>query len=500
MHPMKKFLTILTVALVAQAGRAALPQPDLIAQIHFAGGDKIAADKNYPAFANEFSSAEALALRRQVADKLAPWLAKNLNAGVADGTSKLRPLLDDLQSAEWFLEARAAADGKADAAIAIKLDAARAQIWQANLKPFFPAATFQSSGGWLIFDAGTGAAKCGANLAQKISAPPAGWADVDVNWQRLGQWSPLVKSLDLPETALKISADATSLLINGKFLFPQNLALKLDAWRFPSNTVHQPFNSFTAVRGLAGWLKSQPWAQPFLLSPVQNQAFIWSLNGTPFQTFCAVPVADANAALQQLNAGLQPVVADRNAHDGFVSPLTLEVTNTQLTLIGAPMIAPYVSKLSEPAGEFLLAGGFPNTPRSKPLPPELFGRLAEPNLLFYHWEITAQRFMAQLQSSQLSLMLTRHKQVDGDSVPFKWVAKIAPALGNTVTEIALAGPDQMTFTRKAPGGLTAFELLALANWLDAADFPGCNLQLPPPSSRLKKLRKNNPAVLPGAPH
>ncbi len=497
---MKKFLIVLTVALAALAGRAALPQPDLIAQIHFAGGAKVAADKNYPAFANEFSSAEALALRRQVADKLALWLAKNLAAAVPDGAAKLHPLLDDLQSAEWFLEARAAADGKADTAIAIKLDSARAQVWQANLKPFFPAATFQLSGGWLIFDAGTGAAKCGANLAQKISAPPAGWADVDVNWQRVGQWSPFVKSLDLPETALKISADATNLLINGKCFFPENLALKLDAWKMPTNTVHQPFVSFTAVRGMAGWLKSQSWAQPYLLAPVQNQAFIWAMGGAPFQAFYAVPVADANAALAHLDATLQPVIAERNAHDGFVSPFTLEATNSRLTLIGAPMMAPYVQTLKEPSGEFLLAGGFPNTPRSKPLPPELFARLATPGLVFYHWEITAERIMSQLQLSQLALMLTRHKQLDGEAVPFKWVSKIAPSLGNTVTEITQTAPDQFTFTRRAPGGLTAFELLALANWLDAPDFPGCSLQLPPPSARLKKLRKNNASALPGLPH
>jgi hypothetical protein len=496
MHPMKKFLIVLTVALAALAGRAALPQPDLIAKIHFAGGDKIAADKNYPAFANEFSSAEARALRQQVADKLAPWLAKNLAAAVPDGAAKLRPLLDDLQSAEWLLEARTGADGKADVAIAIKLDSAHAQMWQANLKTFFPAATFQSSGGWLIFDAGTGSAKCGANLAQKIAAPPTGWAGADINWPVLGRWSPWIKSLDLPETAIGISADATNLLMDGKFFFPQNLTLKLDAWQFPSNTVHQPFTSFTAVRGMAGWLKSQAWAQPFLLSPVQNQAFIWALNGTPFQTFCAVPVADTSAALRQLDAGLQPVLTERNAHEGFVSPMTLEVTNTQLTLIGAPMVAPYVRSVKEPNGEFLLAGAFPNTPRSKPLPPELFARLAEPSLVFYHWEITAQRFVTQLQTSQLSLMLTRHKQVEGESVPFKWVAKIVPALGNTVTEVKQTAPDQMTFSRKAPGGLTAFELLALANWLDAPDFPGCNLKLPPPSERMKKLRERRQAASP----
>jgi len=155
-YPMKQLILILTAALTALVARAALPQPDLIAQIHFAGGDKVAADKNFPAFTNEFTSPEALALRKQTADKLAPWLAGwlqgNLGTAVPGGAAKLRPLFDDLQTAEWFLEARAAAGARPDVAIAIKLDAARAQLWQASLKSFFPAATFKQSANWLMLD------------------------------------------------------------------------------------------------------------------------------------------------------------------------------------------------------------------------------------------------------------------------------------------------------------------------------------------------------------
>ncbi|MEY4918648.1 MAG: hypothetical protein RL616_2561, partial [Verrucomicrobiota bacterium] len=39
--------------------------------------------------------------------------------------------------------------------------------------------------------------------------------------------------------------------------------------------------------------------------------------------------------------------------------------------------------------------------------------------------------------------------------------------------------------------LTAFEFLLLATWLDAPDLPGCNLQQPPPTERLKKMRERN---------
>ena len=485
---MKKFFITLSLALAAFAVRAALPQPDLIAQIHFAGGSKIAADKNYPAFANEFSSAEALALRKQIADKLAPWLAKSLNASVPDGAVKLRPLLDDLQSAEWFFEARAATAGRPHAALAIRLDAAHSLRWQAAWMAFFPAATFHQSGGVLVLNSSDAAQKLGDELGQKFSVPPTNWASADVNWPRLAQWLPVVKAWQLPETAFNLSADATNLLVTGKCFFPENLSLTADAWRFPTNTIHQPFTSFTAVRGIAGWLKTQAWAQPFVVTPVQNQAFFWAMNGMPFQTYGAVPVANATQALGELSPKLQTLVAERNAHDGFMSPLTLLATNNELTLIGGPMIAPYVRSVKEASGEFLLFGGFPNPPRGKAPPPELFARLATPGLLYYHWEITSERFSNQHQFNQLALLLTRHKQLDGEGIPYKWVATFAPHLGSTATEITQTAPDQLTFKRRAPGGFTAIELLALANWFDAPNFPGGNLQLPPPSERMKQLR------------
>ena len=67
MHPMKKLFISLLLALPLGGVRAALPQPDLMAQIHFAGAQKISAATNAAAFTNEFVSTEALALRTQTA-------------------------------------------------------------------------------------------------------------------------------------------------------------------------------------------------------------------------------------------------------------------------------------------------------------------------------------------------------------------------------------------------------------------------------------------------
>ena len=489
-----KQLMFLLAALTTLSVRAALPQPDLIAHIHFAGGNHISTDPDYSPFSNEFSSPEALALRRQTADKLTRWLVvwlqANLGTAVPDGATKLRPLFDDLQSLEWFLDARTAADGKPDAAIAIRLSPERAQAWQAALKPFFPTATFRQSAGWLIFDSGTGSIKAGDLLAQSLSTPPAGWLSVDLNWPRLAQWYPKLKNLDLPETKFDVTVADANVHINGKFFFPKNLPSELPPWQFPSNTVHQPFISFTAVRGFAAWLNGQDWAQPVKMSPPANQLFLWSMKGVPLQTLAAVPVTDAAATLRQLDAGLEPVVADRNAHGGFLAPFTLDATNGLITLLGAPLIAPFVRQITDFGRPFLLAGGFPNSFRNKnnPLPPELFTTLATPNLVFYHWEITAERLPEQLNLNQLALMLTRHRQLNPRSAAYEWVANTCQTLGNTATEITQTAPDQFTFTRTAPGGFTAFEFLALANWLDAADFPYCSLSLSPRPVHLKKLQ------------
>ena len=483
---MKKFAIISTLALAA-AARAALPQPDLIAQIHFAGAQKISADKNAAAFAGEFNSAEARTLRAQTADKLSVWLGgwlpqKN-DVKVAGGAAKLRPLLDDLQTAEWFLEARRAPGGWSQTAIAIKLSADRAALWQANLKPFFKWASFKSTGGWLIFDSGSGGLKLGDRLAQEISKPDAAWLSVDVNWPQLSAWYPQLKALGLPETQFQVTPASTNLLVTGKFFFPENLSLNLEPWRVPTNTVHQPFVSFTAARGISAWLKTQSWAQLYLPTPEPNQLFIWALPQVPYQTFAAVPSTDAASGLAQLYTRLQPVLAAQKSSGDFFTPFTLVRTNNEISLRGTPFIAPYVRAVHEPDGQFLFAGVFPNTPRSKPLPPELFQRLAMKDLVFYHWEITAERWPEVLNLSQLGLVLTSHRQLGGESAALKWIQKTAPKLGNNVTEIIQTGPAEMTFTRKASGGFTALELFTLGSWLENPAFPGFDLKLPPRPKR-----------------
>ena len=99
-----------------------------------------------------------------------------------------------------------------------------------------------------------------------------------------------------------------------------------------------------------------------------------------------------------------------------------------------------------------------------------------------------------LQLSQLSLLLTLHKQLGGNSAALKWLKKVAQKPGINVTEIKQTGPAEMTLVRQSPSGFTAAELFALASWLEADNFPGCDLKLPPSAKRPNSAQP--PGVLP----
>jgi len=523
---MNKFLTFLfgTAMMAAVGTQASPPAADLIARVHFAGAEQISADTNAVAFTNLWCSPEAQALREQTLNKLsrAPfnWLKSKISPGAGDGAAQLRPLLDDWLSAEWFLQVGDATNGSPEFALAIRLDAARMQLWQTNLGNVLEAWTamsvekkpngwefkkhhqpnlirFVRAGDWAVFGWGQDKLPLNDELVRRILAekrPAAAeknnWLTADLDWPRLARCFPMLKAVDLPETQCQAAGRDGNLHLDGKLIFPQPLAMTLEKWRMPTNTIHEPIISFTAVRGIAPWLEKQNWARPYEISPVPNQAFLWAMAQMPLQTFAAVPVPDGKAALGELG---QKMSAHTNWQGHFMMPVTMVMTNDEISWRGLPFIAPNLQALHEPAGDVLLAGVFPNSPRSKPLPPELLMQLGRTNLVYYDWEITAARLKLLPQLTQLALMVTHHQQLDMQSAAGKWLDHVGPTLSNTMTEVTQTAPNELSFTRKAPGGFTAIELTALANWLEAPNFPGCDLRLPPP-----KFKRPHPKT-PGAP-
>jgi hypothetical protein len=528
---MKKTSLLFAMLVLAVAAKSSA-QMDLTARIHFAGAEQISADTNRLAFTNLFCSAEARALESQTLDKLsrAPgaWFKSKLAPGTGDGAAQLRPLLDDLLKSEWLFEMRDMPDGSPEYALAIRLNDERAQLWNTNLAAVLQSWTgigiaqdksshwelkkhqppnlfqFSRSGDWVIIDCGQDKLSLregilGSFIATGLPAKETNWLSADLNWPRLAQIFPALAEFDFPKIQMQVAGRDGNLRLAGKLTLAQPLP-PLEKWRVPANTIRQPFDSFTAARGIALWLQKQDWAQPFLIQPPPDQIFIWALPQIPFQTFAAAPVPDANAALAQLDRHLS---AHTNWQGRFFMPLTITMTNREISFGDVPFISPFVQAVSGPAGDFLFGGFFPNLPKSPPLPPELIAHLNQPNLVFYHWEITAGRLKELPQMSQLVLLITRHEQLDGQSAAAKWLDRVGPALGSSVTEVTQTAPNELVFKRTAPGGLTAIELLAFANWLEAPQFPAFDLRLPPPRVRPGqkpfKLLATPPAT-PAPPH
>ena len=508
---MNKLFTLLSYAVLAAAAASAAPTAsDLIAQIHFAGAGRITADPHAVAFTNLWCSPEAQALRQQTLDKLsrAPyaWFQSKTAPGAGDGTAQLRPLLDDLLSAEWLLQVRDRTNRPPEYALAVRLNDGRARLWQTNLESVLEAWTgmsvnkdsngwnlkkhlppdlirFVRVGDWVVFGCGQDELPVTDGLVRRVQneqrpAPAAtnDWLTVDLNWPRLAQLFPALGNFDLPKISLQVMGTNDNLRLTGKLTLAQPLP-PLAPWRIPTNTIRLPFSSFTAARGIATWLGKQSWAQAYEISPMPDQVFIWGMAQVPVQTFAAVPVPDAPKALAQLE---QKLSTNTQWQDQLLMPTTMTATSNKLSWGGVPFIGPNVQAVQEPAGDFLVAEAFPNGPPGGPLPAELLAQFARPGLVYYHWEATGGRLKQLPHLVQLGLMFTRHKQFDASSAAGKWLDRIGPTLGSFATEATQTAPDELTFSRKAPAGLTAIELLALANWLEATNFPGCDLRLPAP--------------------
>lgn len=501
---MNKFLSLWAAVFFTTAGARA--QTDLIARIHFLGGDKISADPASAAFTNEFCSAEAKALESQTLDKLsrAPgnWYNSKIPAGATNAAALLRPLLDDLLKSEWVFEIRDTTNGSPEYTLAIRPNEARYQLWDTNLMAVFGSWAgprdsivvsnplrwewfrgestnhihFAETDGWVLVDGG------GRNLSSRTEVPQSaltnnGWLSVEANWPRLAQLFPALKAFDFPKIAVQVVGRGGNLQVNGKLTLSQPLPPPGN-WRIPTNLIHQPLISFTAARGIGPWLSRQSWAQPYQIRPMPDQLFLWAMPRVPFESYAAFPVSDAPAALSQLGPKISAVLDAHSSSSSFFK-LAMAMTNSNITFTGAPFVAPFVTALRSRQGDFVAGGFFPISPPPKSPPTESFAQLASPGLVFYHWENTSNRLALLPQLSQLILMMSGDRQLGDQSAAFKWLARLGPTLGETVTEVAQTGPSELTFKRSAAVGLTAVELTALANWLEAPNFPGCDLALPP---------------------
>ena len=530
----------------AEAFGQAAADDNAAATWHFAGSAQLAGNTNFENAKKILTLTPSLDFQDLVLNRFSSWLGKALFSTTNDDpVSQLRPLLDDLLSAESFWVLGGTSNGPLNFILALRLDDPRAQAWQAALpkvmgkpgdvfamKAPFPGQQWKLAGGqslwmvrakdWLLTGSGDALLALQTRFLDQLTqngrpgpALTQNWLEAEIDWPRLAHWLPdFPHILQLPRTKISFTARNQSLFMSAQVIYPKPIPWKFDPWRVPTNLIHSPLISFATGQDIAAYLEPGEPLSHLTDNPLAGQYYVWALGEMSLQTYGAWPVADATNSLERLAreaaAAFNPALAQKGGGELFWQPdrQTLAWRNV------APMLFPTLQVAPETNGQFLLASFFPLPPKTKPIPDDLLRQfLGRSNLVYYDYEGTGQRLMQwQLQSGMLPMLtptpIPPPAAGDTNQSPFlprprspliveeNWLTGLTPMLMDreTITEITRTAPAELTVARKSPSALSSLELVLLSHWISGTGSPGINPWLLPPPARM-----TGPGIKPPSP-
>jgi hypothetical protein len=448
----------------------------------------------------------------------------------------LRPLLEDLLEQESFVNVRQATNQPGEVTLAIRLSEARACLWETNLAALLeswtaghaaavpgrsngwqlklPAPQPPASGGqpllartcelarvgdWTVVGWGPGSNQFFGAALSLFQQDPRGqglaptnvWLFSNIDPRRAAQALSLNWDLpELPRISLGVTGDGQAVRTRAQLSFAQPLPFELEPWNIPTNLIHDPLVSFTAVQGLRPWLSSSPLWRQLDLGPPPNQLYCWAQGGLEYLSFFAAPLADASNSVERVTEHLLQKPNDYLAAEGLGR--FARATNGP-GVIWSPVLfaTPHLEPVSLSEGEFVFGGLVPNLATNKPPPADLLRTVVgTTNLVAYDWELSGPRLHQWLYFGQLIRYALHLAQVPPKSASFAWLKALEPKLGNSVTAVTRPGPEQLSFTRRSDLGLTAAELFWLADWLESPQFPrGLNTFLGQPTPLPRPLAR-----------
>ena len=261
--------------------------------------------------------------------------------------SPVRPILDDLEGEESYWEARQTGTKAGELAFAIRLSEARTALWRnltAALGASTAAATTGGFAGQWQFTTSPGRMADGSLAPRTLELSRAG------DWTVLGlaaQSNGLVREFEehIQRDHTPFAASITNFWLTAEINVPAfsrcaspwasvhtgrsardfsgarwrrrghahsrpvGFSKPLPAttgepWNIPTNLIHEPLLSFTAIRGIGPWLSSQPVWTNLAVGPAPNQLYFWAQGGLPFISYCAAPFPNATNVLEGLSADL----------------------------------------------------------------------------------------------------------------------------------------------------------------------------------------------------
>lgn len=448
----------------------------------------------------------------------------------SDPAVALRPVLEELIRAESVGVCTLTADRKVDWAIAVRSGAPLRQltpsVWaglvaaQGASAPTtvtagglplqearWPNSTAWSrwgqAQGWTLFGLGGGSPRgFDALLAEIAAAESTGsWLNLRIDLPQIARifdWSDAPR---FPSADLGFVGRGENVRIAARLVYPQPLNLKLEPWRIPTNTVHDPLVGFTAVQGLEGWLGRQTWWRELGLPHTPNQVFGWAMAQVPFATYYAWQLPDVTNVLRQLAPSVPAFLTNQlpritHGHVGY------QTNSSRIVWFQLPVAEPFLAACDPRDPGFVMAGVFPTAHYKRPMPTALYTQVAGRNdLVYYDWEITQERVDGWRHIKNLARMLSGYLPPTTNDVGEVWLTdtNVTRNLGNCVTEVTQQSPRELALVRSAPVGLTGFELILLMRWLDDPAFPLLSA-LPDNPIRTRRARPTdrsatNPAAL-----
>ena len=554
---MAKTLTCVFVGVAICFGVGCLERPGgrqtdssgVIYRHHFVGGAEMGRTTSATNLKTVLNLPASKELRDQLVQKLskAPreFWRKEIPTDAPDGAEFFRPLLEDLFSAESHLEVRGPAK-RPESVLAVKLDAQRAQVWSTNLWKLLSAwklgtpaglagggpsgwewksksgsrlVRFVHSGEWVLV--GLGEENLGSlpGLIEKVgkSGRPVpvltnSWLALETDWARLSQWFPLMAKYKLPVVQLTVSPFEEYVRTEARLRYSEAIPWRYEPWKIPTNTISDPIISFTVARGIAPLLSQSPVIRDLGIKDPPNQFCLWGQAHTFPVTYLTMPMKGATNLVTQLAVSLPKVVDTylTNHAGGFL----LVSNRSELIWEGLALILPRLRPITDGPLEYLVAATFPLLSKKSSIPSELFTQfIGRTNLVYYDWEITGERLRQVTQLVQFYNMANLWKSPGTNAPTQKWLDAAAGRLGNTVTEVTVTSPNELSLVRKSHVGFSGFELASLARWIESDGFP-LRYAPPPPwrerrgpvpprgtnsLSRSNSVRKATPSPAPKKP-
>jgi hypothetical protein len=465
-----RLLSCLSVVLAVLCWTGCKPSgPPVEAQWRFVGGNTLQQQTNAPVLRDILTVKEAAPLYgllvTNVAEQL--WFLTTGETNIpASAVPHGAVIVDTVLSKLSLGQAYRGSGGRRDWAVAIPADAATDALKVAWAK-FFAAANPAAvpevavSGPWLVAVSDSKRVTPAAVLGQlaKIPAEAGDGLRLELNPER-GPGVALVAQLK--DGVVRMNA---KLKFTGGEAFPASLP----AWQVP-RLVRDPLVQFAAVRWPAPLLERLPGLKMITGDSRPSQFFIWGNPSSPtvpeVRVYGAFVGLDPQKRFQEIVNALEPVFNVAESNSVYEGSIKVEPTLPRISLNGFPLLTPpTVLVITNDVAPYLLVGAARPVLSSNRPPAELLQQVERPGVVYYQWEITGETLRNLTALDQVRDMLARQRAFIRSGV-LRWVQAVAALTElNSVTEASITGDREVTVTRKAPVGLTALELVAVARWL-----------------------------------